>query len=134
MNIEVQAISSYPESLVKEWEALLAQSRLPNPFFTPAWSKTWLNHFGRSLEARLVLFRSVEGKLQALGAFMEAKEIEGGSGLALLGSVDVWDYRDLIIAPWKNPAASTGPPLRVPSWAADGSMCTTQGMTRSSGG
>ena len=98
MNVELLEANSYSEALVREWEALLSRSRFQNPFLTPLWIEIWLKHFGKSLEAKVILVRAPEGALLAVGAFSTSTGEGGKQGLTLLGSTDVCDYRDLVIA------------------------------------
>lgn len=98
MKTEIIAGKPWPEALKREWEALLSASRFQNPFLTPAWNEIWLKHFGNSLQTMIILFRAVGGDLLALGAFSSLNGKEGKKGLALWGSADVCDYRDLIIS------------------------------------
>jgi hypothetical protein len=58
----------------------------------------WLRHFSEGLKPIFLLFRSGEGTLQGMGAFQVVKDETGESGMSLLGSEDVWDYRDWVIA------------------------------------
>jgi len=99
MKIELQEESSYSESLKKDWEKLLSASRYQNPFLTPTWNEIWLKHFGNNQSLKVVLFRALGGTLLALGTFVNSCGEKGEKGLALMGSTDVWDYRDLIISP-----------------------------------
>jgi CelD/BcsL family acetyltransferase involved in cellulose biosynthesis len=98
VKIEVLETNPYSETLVREWEALLSRSRFRTPFHTPLWIEIWLKHFGRSLEGKVILFRAPEGALLAVGAFSTSPGDGGQQGLTLLGSTDVCDYRDLVIA------------------------------------
>ena len=98
MTIELLEANAYSEASMREWEALLSSSRFQNPFLTPLWIEIWLKHFGRSLGAKIILFRALEGALLAVGAFSTSTGEEGQQGLTLLGSKDVCDYRDLVIA------------------------------------
>ena len=98
MNIEVLEANPYPETLMREWEALLPRSRIQNPFLTPLWMEIWLKHFGQSLGAKFIFLRAPEGALLAVGAFSTSTWEGGRQGLTLLGSPDVCDYRDLVIA------------------------------------
>lgn len=97
MNIEVLEANSYSEALGREWEALLSRSRFQTPFLTPLWIEIWLKHFGRSLRAKIILFRAPEGALLAVGTFSTSMGNGGQQGLTLVGSTDVCDYRDLVI-------------------------------------
>lgn len=98
MNVQVIEDRSYQEALVRDWEELLSGSRFQNPFLTPTWNEVWLKHFGKALNPRVILLRDRGGILMALGAFSNSIEEEGRRGLALMGSSDVCDYRDLVVA------------------------------------
>ncbi|MFH1756789.1 MAG: GNAT family N-acetyltransferase [Pseudomonadota bacterium] len=98
MKIELHEESSYSESLKKEWERILSASRYRNPFLTPTWNEIWLKHFGNTQNLQVIHFRALEGTLLALGTFVNSCGEKGEKGLALMGSTDVWDYRDLIIS------------------------------------
>ncbi len=101
MKVEV-ASGNHPPSFIKEeWSLIFAKNPRQNPFLSPFWGEVWLNHFGASLETRLFLFRDDGGSLQGLGYFVEST-MEGKKGLSLLGSQDVWDYRDFIIYPGRE--------------------------------
>ena len=102
MKIEVLEGSSYPEPLAREWEELLLAARFKNPFLTPLWNEIWLRHFGKSLHARVILFRESGGALVAAGAFSNSAGEGSRRGLTLVGSQDVCDYRDIIIAPGRE--------------------------------
>jgi CelD/BcsL family acetyltransferase involved in cellulose biosynthesis len=97
MKVEVLDKGFLVGDLAGEWKTLLAKSPHKNPFLTPIWNEIWLNHFGHLLDVKVLLFRSSEGSLGALGSFVNSNKGEAGRGLTLLGSSDVWDYRDLII-------------------------------------
>jgi len=99
MKIEVLEGSSYPEPLAREWEELLLAARFKNPFLTPLWNEIWLRHFGKSLQAGVILFRDSAGALLAAGAFSNSPGEGSRKGLTLVGSQDVCDYRDIVIAP-----------------------------------
>lgn len=98
MKVEVVAGNPSPPLIKEEWNLILGKIPRSNPFLTPLWGGIWLSHFGKSLESKLFLFRGDGGGLQGLGHFVESTK-EGKKGLVLLGSQDVWDYRDLIIIP-----------------------------------
>ena len=102
MKVEILEGNSYPESLAREWEELLATARFRNPFLTPLWNEIWLAHFGKSLPAGVILFRDPGGVLLAAGAFSNAAGGGNQKGLTLLGSTDVCDYRDIVIAPGRE--------------------------------
>jgi len=98
VKIDVWDGVGYPQALVREWENLLLGSPFQNPFLTPLWNEIWLKHFGRSSEAKLLLFRSPEGTLQAVGPFLNSSREGREKNLELMGGADVCDYRDLTVA------------------------------------
>jgi len=101
VKVEVARGNHLPALIKEEWNSILAKTPRQNPFLTPFWGEIWLNHFGESLETRLFLFRDDGGSLQGLGHFVEST-MDGKKGLSLLGSQDVWDYRDFIILPGRE--------------------------------
>ena len=108
MKIELREESSYSGDLKKEWENLLSASPFQNPFLTPTWNENWMIHFGQSLDARVLVFRDGKENLVALGTFVSSKREKEERGISLLGSSDLWDYRDLIIAPgWEEQVYSS---------------------------
>ncbi len=105
MGVEIIAGNPFPENLLSLWEALLQKSPFQNPFLTPLWSQLWLRHFGRNLEVKTLLPQSSGGDPLGLGVFCDSGEEGGKKGLTLLGSMDVWDYRDLILPAGKEEEA-----------------------------
>jgi len=97
VNVEVLERSTFTGTLVRQWEELLSNSRWQNPFLTPTWNEIWLKHFGKSLPAKLLLFRDQGQTLVALGVFSNSTDERGRKGLTLLGSNEVCDYRDLVV-------------------------------------
>ena len=97
-------LSGYPLSpeIRYAWQEILGKIPHRNPFLSPLWVDVWLKHFGRSLEPKILLFREEPEALHGIGHLLES--VEGGKkGLTLLGSRDVWDYRDFIIQPgWEE--------------------------------
>jgi CelD/BcsL family acetyltransferase involved in cellulose biosynthesis len=102
MRIEVLEGNSFSDPLIREWETILFARRWRNPFLTPLWNEVWLKHFGKSLQAKVILFRAAEGTLLAAGAFSHPAAGGNQKGLILVGSTDVCDYRDIIITPGKE--------------------------------
>lgn len=97
--IQVVDESRLSEPRWKEWEALLMASCFHNPFLTPAWIEVWQKSFGHSQDSRFFFFYQAEGTLVGVGAFANHQGGDGLRGLELLGSTDVCDYRDLVMAP-----------------------------------
>ncbi len=98
VSLEAVQGTSFPETLLEKWELLLQRSGVKNPYLTPLWAQVWVKHFGGSLRPQILMFHSDSGEMTGLGAFLETAD-SGGKGLALLGSEDVWDYRDFVVAP-----------------------------------
>ncbi len=99
--VELHEEASYSGTLKEEWEKLLMASPFRNPFLTPTWNENWLRHFGQSLGTKILAFRDSDRNLVALGTFVGSQK--EGKRFSLLGSSDVWDYRDLIIIPgWEE--------------------------------
>ncbi len=101
MNVEIIQGNPLTKRIDEEWKLILMKRPNPNPFLTPLWAKVWLKHFGETLERKVFLFRDDTGVLQGVGYFIESIR-EGKKGLTLLGSQDVWDYRDLVILPGRE--------------------------------
>lgn len=88
--------------LEKEWDFLLEKSSFPQPFFTLTWYKVWFNHFGNPPEVRLYFAQEDNAQISGLGIFKEENDHGGKRKISLLGSLDVWDYRDFIILAGKE--------------------------------
>lgn len=97
MNTEILWGKEIPASLAEEWEKILPRFASPSPFLSPTWVRVWLNHLGREANPFFILFRSDEGLLLGVGAFENRGKETGNSGLSLLGSGDVCDYRDFMV-------------------------------------
>jgi CelD/BcsL family acetyltransferase involved in cellulose biosynthesis len=105
MGVEIIAGNPFPENLLSLWETLLQKSPFQNPFLSPIWGQLWLRHFGKTLEVKTLLSRSSGGDPLGLGVFSDSGREGGKKGLTLLGSMDVWDYRDLILPAGKEEEA-----------------------------
>ncbi|MGC8811129.1 MAG: GNAT family N-acetyltransferase, partial [bacterium] len=81
----------------KDWDFLLAKSSFPQPFFTPTWYKVWFAHFGNPPEVKVYFAREDNTQMAGLGIFKEGNGNGEKRKISLLGSLDVWDYRDFII-------------------------------------
>ena len=75
-----------------DWEALVAQSRLPTVFQTPLWHSVWWQEFGGQAELRLISLRE-DGVLVGLAPLMYRDDT-----LTFLGDTDLWDYHDFVVA------------------------------------
>ena len=116
MGVEIIEGNPPPEKLLPIWEALLQESRFANPFLTPVWNQLWLKHFGLDLELKTLLLRSSGEEPLGLGIFSHSGKEEGKDHIALLGSKDVWDYRDLVLSAGKEKEALG----LLARWAAEG--------------
>lgn len=116
MGLEIIEGNPPPENLLPIWESLLQQCRSPNPFLTPIWNQLWLKHFGANLELKTLLLRSSSEELLGLGVFAHSGKETGKNRIALLGSKDVWDYRDLVLPGGKEKEGLT----LFARWAAEG--------------
>ena len=113
MDVEIVEGNPPPEKLLPIWENLLRQSRYASPFLTPLWSQVWLKHFGTDLELKTLLLRSSGEEPLGLGIFSHSQN--GENRIALLGSKDVWDYRDLVLPSGKEKEALA----LLARWAAE---------------
>jgi CelD/BcsL family acetyltransferase involved in cellulose biosynthesis len=93
------------ESLVPEWERLLAGATEPNIFLSPGWVISWWRHFGDNCQPLLVTGWNHEGRLCALAPFYLRRQsglgvLGGGfATLGLLGDLGVGsEYLGLLIA------------------------------------
>ena len=103
MEVEILEGNPLPERLVLQWEGLCQENGFQNPFLTPLWSDIWLKHFGGTLAVKIFLLRSTGGVPLGLGVFSDSEKKKGH--LSLLGSADVWDYRDFILPAGKEEEA-----------------------------
>lgn len=88
--------------LENDWDSLLEKSSFPQPFFTLTWHKVWFNHFGNPPEVKVCFAQEDNAQISGLGIFREKKDYGGKRKISLLGSLDVWDYRDFIILAGKE--------------------------------
>ena len=103
MEVEILEGNPLPERLLLLWEGLLPESSFQNPFLSPLWSTVWLKHFGGTLAVKTFLLRSTGGEPLGLGVFSDSGKEK--DRLSLLGSADVWDYRDFILPAGKEEEA-----------------------------
>jgi CelD/BcsL family acetyltransferase involved in cellulose biosynthesis len=115
-------ISSRAEEIpVEEWDALHARSVRPSPFLSPRFLLPWYRAFGQGCDFRVVRWRrGSEGADEGLLFLCRC----GGEGWNFLGSEQVADYLDAVVAPgseepfWTDLLAfglpELGGPLRLP--------------------
>jgi len=116
VGVEIVEGNPPPGELLPIWETLLQQSRSPNPFLTPLWNQLWLEHFGAGLNLKTLLLRSSGGEPLGVGVFSHSEQGMKERRIALLGSKDVWDYRDLVLVSGKEKEALG----LLARWAAEG--------------
>lgn len=80
-------------SLAEEWERLVEESSAPAPFVTPQWQEAWWQEFGGEPELLLLAGRR-DGQLVGIAPLMMVEDL-----IAFIGSEDVCDYLDFVIAP-----------------------------------
>ncbi len=98
MKVEFWAENIPWSDLEKDWNFLLERSSFLQPFFTPAWYKVWCRHFGNPPQVKLFSIREENDQILGLGIFKEENRQGERRKISLLGSRDVWDYRDFIIS------------------------------------
>ncbi len=80
---------------------LSARSMIPEPdapFLLPAWQKAWIRHFGQELAVRLCVVRHDTVPIGMAGLGFD------GNRARLLGSPDVCDYLDCLVAAGREQA------------------------------
>jgi CelD/BcsL family acetyltransferase involved in cellulose biosynthesis len=83
-------------SLFTTWKNLQEADPNRQPFSSPEWSHTWWQHFGHGNE---LFLGSIEENQESIGI---APLMLHGKTAFLIGSVDVCDYLDFVIAPGKE--------------------------------
>ncbi|MBI2888011.1 MAG: GNAT family N-acetyltransferase [Chloroflexi bacterium] len=84
------APSTY-ESLREAWKGLLPRAATNTLFVTPCWQRLWWKHFDGQRES-LYLGIHDDGELVGIAPLMN-----DGQDLAIIGSTEVCDYRDLVL-------------------------------------
>lgn len=79
------------ESLRDSWKKLLPLSATNTLFVTPRWQELWWKHFSAGKEA---LMLAVYHNDQLVGI---APLMTEGSSIAIIGSTEVCDYRDIVV-------------------------------------
>lgn len=88
------------ESCDALWRTVLEKRSEPTVFDLPTWQRTWWNHFGDSMDLRLVTVSSGEPS----STLIAPMQIEDGSA-GFLGGTDLVDYHDFISPNGVDPAA-----------------------------
>ena len=85
------------ELLAPRWDALLEQCSTRTPFLTWQWQKLWWNCWKQNRHLRIITVEEENGRLCGIAPLFEEKGNETRK-LMLLGSSDLCDYLDCIIA------------------------------------
>ena len=85
------------EALSSQWDALLEQCSSPTPFLTWQWQKLWWNCWKQNRHLRIITVGRENGRLCGIAPLCEEKGNDTRE-LMLLGSSDLCDYLDCIIA------------------------------------
>jgi len=94
---EYHDISAF-ERLAQEWDELTTLSATSSPFLTRQWQKNWWNCFHHHRALRILTIDDENGRPCGI-APLYTHEKEGAHTLMLLGSRDLCDYLDFIVAP-----------------------------------
>jgi len=76
-----------------EWAGLLAQTPSPIPFATPAFQRTWLDHFGAGRDARILTARDGERLIGVAPLLIDGERAE------FIGHYSICDYMDVVVTP-----------------------------------
>jgi CelD/BcsL family acetyltransferase involved in cellulose biosynthesis len=102
MKVELHRDASVFENLHDEWNALLAQSVTRVPFLRAEYQRAWWRHRGGGEwpEASLLLAtaRAEGGELIGIAPLFFTKNRDGRPALLLVGSIEISDYLDVIVA------------------------------------
>ena len=79
------------DAVAPQWEALIARHDEPNLFLTPAWARTWWEHFGGDADLCLLTVGPESGPLGIAPMTLD------GDVLRFLGGTDLFDYHDFVI-------------------------------------
>ena len=78
------------DAVAPQWDALIARQGEPNLFLTPAWQRTWWDHFRGDAELCLL---TVGPESDPFGIAPMALD---GDVLRFLGGTDLFDYHDFV--------------------------------------
>ena len=85
------------EALASRWDGLLERCSTPTPFLTWQWQKLWWNCWKQNRHLRIITVEGENGRLCGIAPLYEEKGNRTRK-LMLLGSSDLCDYLDCIIA------------------------------------
>jgi CelD/BcsL family acetyltransferase involved in cellulose biosynthesis len=89
--------SSAFEALASQWDTLLEHCSTRSPFLTWQWQKLWWDCWKQNRRLRIITVGEENGRLCGIAPLYEEKK-DGKRELMLLGSSDLCDYLDCIIA------------------------------------
>ncbi len=89
--------SSAFDILSQPWEHLITLSSINTPFLTWQWQKLWWSNWNQNRHLRIVTLSEENGRLCGI-APLYSEETQEGQKLKLLGSSDLCDYLDFIVA------------------------------------
>lgn len=100
--MEFQLHTTFPDALEPEWNDLLERSVMHVPFLRHEYLRIWWQTRGGGewpdAELALVTARQ-DGRLMGVAPLFLANNRQGQPSLLLLGSIEISDYLDLIVAP-----------------------------------
>jgi CelD/BcsL family acetyltransferase involved in cellulose biosynthesis len=79
------------------WDELTARCAAGSPFLTAGWNMLWWNHWHRDRRLKILALYEPDGTLCGIAPFCYGSAADE-TALMLLGSPDVCDYRDCIVA------------------------------------
>ncbi len=84
-------------ALSLEWDELASRCAAGSPFLTAAWNMLWWNHWRRDRRLKILAVYEPDGTLCGIAPLCSGNAADEAA-LMLLGSPDVCDYRDCIVA------------------------------------
>ena len=78
------------DAVAPQWDALIARQDEPNLFLTPAWQRTWWEHFRGDADLCLLTVGSESDPLGVAPMTLD------GDVLRFLGGTDLFDYHDFV--------------------------------------
>lgn len=85
------------DTLAQQWNQLTALSSTNTPFLTRQWQKIWWSYKSDDRSLRIITVRDESGKPCGIAPLYSEKK-NGAEKLMLLGSTDLCDYLDFIVA------------------------------------
>jgi len=83
--------------LAHQWNHLITLCPTTTPFLTWQWQKIWWNHHNQGHRLRIITVNAKNGRLCGIAPLYSEKK-NGEQKLMLLGSKDLCDYLDFIVA------------------------------------